>query len=229
MDETRLLDQLIMDNVNDTHVLPDMINGLTLIEHVNHHLEDGIGLRQILDWMMFVDRCLSDDQWPIFQETARKTGHEKLAIMVTRMCEMFLGLPEHKWCADADERICTKLMSYVLSCGNFGIKMPDDQRTSVHMLSSMHSFRGAYRTLKIKGVNNWRLAQRYAFLRPLAAVYQAGRYLVKGFHRGSPLKNLKSEIHEAQSKEELFEAIGVSRARDGRVIYEKGDYRLIKN
>ena len=33
-------------------VLSDPLNGLVLIFHINHHLRSGLGLRQIIDWMM---------------------------------------------------------------------------------------------------------------------------------------------------------------------------------
>ena len=39
-------------------VLPPLENGLVLLAHVNQHLGSGLGLRQILDWQMFVDARL---------------------------------------------------------------------------------------------------------------------------------------------------------------------------
>ena len=225
VEETQLLDQLIIDHISDTHVLPDLVNGLTLIEHINHHLEEGVGLRQVLDWLMFVNKCLPDEKWPEFQTIARKTGHEQLAIAVTRMCEIYLGLPPHRWCADADEQVCGELMEYVLSSGNFGIKIAADQQTSVRVLSSAKSLGGIMRYLTVHGVANWKAAQKYPILRPLAWIYQAVRYLLKGLFRAGSIGKIKGEISETRRKEKLFEAIGVSRDRDGRVIYKDGEYR----
>ena len=95
--KARAFDELVMRNISEEHVLPDMINGLVLIEHVNQHLEEGIGLRQIIDWMMFVDKCLTDDKWNEFEIMAAETGLKELAVTTTRMCEIYLGLPPHKW------------------------------------------------------------------------------------------------------------------------------------
>ena len=74
--ETEIMDDLIIQNINPAHILPDLINGLTLIEHINHHMEEGIGLRQILDWMMFVDKCLPDEKWKEFKFYYKRKFHD---------------------------------------------------------------------------------------------------------------------------------------------------------
>ena len=64
----KLLDDQIIENINSSHVLPDKVNGLVLLEHISQHLESGLGLRQIIDWMMFVNQCLPDEYWPGYKE-----------------------------------------------------------------------------------------------------------------------------------------------------------------
>ena len=93
-----------------------------ILEHISQHLENGLGLRQIIDWMMFVHKCLPDENWPEFQVLASNIGMETLAIVMTRMCELHLGLPERMWCKSADNELCGQLMDYILACGNFGEK-----------------------------------------------------------------------------------------------------------
>ncbi len=228
VEETQLIDQLIMDNMDPSHVLPDLINGITLIEHVNHHLEEGIGLRQILDWRMFVEKCLSDGQWPAFQAIAKDTGHEQLAIVVTRMCEMYLGLPEHHWCAGADMQTCKELMEYVLACGNFGRKKTLEQQTSERTLSHARSIRSFFRYLTYHGLLNTKTSPKGLLSRSFARIYQLNRYLIKGLFRPGSIRKLKEEVSEAQRKEKLFKAMGVSRGREGRVIYKDKKYQVGK-
>lgn len=43
------LDNVIISSINPSHVLPDDINGLVLLEHISQHLVNGLGLRQIID------------------------------------------------------------------------------------------------------------------------------------------------------------------------------------
>ena len=236
-EEVRALDELVISHIGPSHVLPDLVNGLTLIEHVNHHMESGLGLRQVLDWMMFVDRCLPDEQWPAFQEMARKTGHERLAVVTTRMCELYLGLPEHRWCASADPAVCGELMAYILSCGNFGRKHRYEQFSSEQILSTgARSWKGTFRLLRKRGSANWEAARKHEFLRRFSWIYQAGRYLLKGIGRKDAWRKLKTEMAESRRRNALFDAIGIAREYKGTAFYVDGEYlktdeagRVIRN
>ncbi len=221
--ETQALDELIIEGINDTHVLSDLVNGLTLVEHINHHMEAGLGLRQIIDWMMFVDKCLPDEQWPDFEKMAARTGHVRLAQVTTRMCEIYLGLSPHVWCDGVDPMVCEKLMAYVLSCGNFGVKVAFESRISERILSSA-SLPATVKTLRQQGILTWKAAQKYAFLRPFAWIYKAGNYLIKGLTRKNSIQRLKDEYVQSRKRNELFDAVGISREKKGRAIYKNGRY-----
>ena len=223
-DQAEFLDQLILDHIDASHELPDEINGLVLLDHINYHMEFGLGLRQIIDWMMFVNRCLPDEKWPGFQKLARQTGHEQLAVVTTRMCEIYLGLPEHRFCAQTNPAVCELFMEHVLSCGNFGKKQTADGAASKGFLSSARTIKGAYRFLEHKGLINWKAAKKYRVLRPFAWIYQAFRYLKKGLLRERTLDKLKTEREMAKKRNMLFDALGVTRKEKGIVRYRNGEY-----
>lgn len=218
------LDSLILDNINSTHYLPDNINGLVLLAHIDQHLEQGIGLRQIIDWMMFVDKCMPDDKWPDFSYLAEKIGLKKLAIVVTRMCELFLGLPERKWCAEADQKLCKQLMNYILSCGNFGNKKSIDNVNGQNVFSFFRSPILFLKLLQKRGIINWKLVQKYPILTPLAWAYQMGRYLFKGFGRNEASKLLLSEFTASRERKKLCDSLGATQASKGIVVYKNGKY-----
>ncbi|MBR4711023.1 MAG: nucleotidyltransferase family protein [Clostridia bacterium] len=222
-EEVKALDDLIIDNIRPNHLLPDLVNGLTLIEHINHHMESGLGLRQIIDWMMFVDRCLPDSEWPAFEAMARVTGHVELSVVVTRMCELYLGLSRHSWCSHVDTGLCADLMEYILSCGNFGRKIEQESLTSQFLLSSP-TMKAKIITLKQRGVISWKAAQKYPILRPVAWVYQGGRYLVKGLTRKNAFSKIRAEYASSKKRNRLFNSIGVAREKKGRVTYYNGEY-----
>ena len=226
-EQAAYLDNLILDNINSTQLLPDDINGLTLLEHINQHLENGLGLRQIIDWMMFVDKCLQDEKWPAFCEMAERIGMSKLAIAVTRMCEIYFGLPERQWCAGADEKVCHKLMDYIYSSGNFGNKQNDDTSSqSVQTMYKIYSLSSLFKVLQDSGVHNWKLAQRKPFFRRFAWLYQIGHYIVKGFGRKDAITQLRSEHLAVQERKELFDAIGVKQLSKGIAVYQAGEYKI---
>lgn len=223
-DYVKFLDDLIIENINSTHVLPDMINGLTLLDHINQHLEGGLGLRQIIDWMMFVDKCLPDEKWLEFYELVKKVGLEKLAIVCTRMCEIYLGLPYREWCADADTELCEQLMDYVLSCGNFGEKKKSKNNISENVFAYASTPRAGFGLLQRQGLANWKAAKKYKVLRPVAWVYQLFRYASKGLRRDNAVSKIIEEYAAAKRRNAMFDALGVKTAAKGIVVYKDGKY-----
>lgn len=224
-DYVKYLDDLIIDNINPTHILPDPINGLVLLEHINQHLEGGLGLRQIIDWMMFVDKCLPDEKWPEFFELAKNIGLEKLAVVCTRMCELYLGLHQHDWCAKADLKLCEQLMDYVIACGNFGEKKKaSDASISENAFTYARSPKTWFRLLQSQGLVNWKAAKKYKVLKPFAWIYQGIRYASKGLKRDKAFSKIKNEYSAARKKMALLDTLGVKTAAKGIVVYKDGKY-----
>lgn len=210
--KARALDDILIMNMNDTHFLPDNPNGLVLLDHINQHLARGLGLRQIIDWMMFADKCLSDEKWPEFQAIAREVGLEKLAITITEICVLYLGLSERDWCAEADMDLCQELMEYILSCGDFGCKREGEIGEGV--FSYAGSIRATFRLLQTRGRVNWEAAKKHVFLRPFAWFYQLCRYLYRGFGRDDAILKLKKEYATARKKNDLLDRLGVRKDSD---------------
>lgn len=222
--QAKYLDDIIIRNINSSHVLPDLINGLVLLEHIAQHMEGGLGLRQIVDWMMFVDKCLPDEKWHEFKKHAHNIGLENLAVVSTRMCELYCGLQEHMWCRDADEKACKRLMDYILSCGNFGVKQRGENGPGATILSNVRTPFALVRLLQERGIVNWKAAQKHSILRPFAWLYQIGRYLSKGLGRKNAIKELKEEYDTAKQRTALFDLLGVKQASKGLAVYRHGRY-----
>lgn len=216
VNKAKYFDDLVINSINNNHVLPDMVNGLVLIEHINQHMEEGLGLRQIIDWMMFVDKCLPDGKWTEFEEYARKTGLESLAIAVTRMCELYLGLSEHEWCSSVDEGLCTELMNYILECGNFGMKISSNQKIAVSRAIELNHPVRLLKELQARGVNNWKAA-RNPVLRPFAWVWQ-------GLQFSKSSREVMEQYGRANKLDMLFDTLGVRRSKNGIVYYKDGEY-----
>ena len=222
--QAKYLDDLVIDNISPTHFLPDMINGLVLLEHINQHLENGIGLRQIIDWMMFVSKCLPDEKWEDFCPLACNIGLEKLAITVTRMCEIYLGLPTREWSASANLILCNELMEFILSCGNFGVKWTHESGLSEKILTRVDSPKAAIILLQRKGLVNWNTASRFPVLRPFAWIYQLGKYFSIGMRRNNPFSKLYIEFRNARKIKRMFDELGIKQSSKGLAIYKNGEY-----
>ena len=224
LSQAKYLDDLILDNISSSHVLPDLVNGLVILEHIDQHLEEGLGLRQIIDWMMFVDKCLPDEKWPEFSELAKKIGLEKLAVFCTRMCEMYLGLSRRGWCSYANTDICENLMDYIIACGNFGNKKGSDADISEKAFAYASTFGAGFKLLQKQGLINWKTAQKYKILRPFAWIYQLFRYLSRGLKRDNAVGKIKAEYTAARRKNAMFDALGVKKTAEGEVVYKDGKY-----
>ncbi|QUC68207.1 nucleotidyltransferase family protein [Aristaeella hokkaidonensis] len=218
LDTSNYLDNLIVSNIiADTHILPDLINGLVLLEHIRQHLRTGLGLRQIIDWIFFVDKCLDDtSKWSLFQKKANCIGLDKLAIIVTRMAEMYLGLSEHEWCKMADEELCNQLMNHIKKSGNFGNKQAENTSVGENVILATFSPKEAFRLFQKRGLINWKVGMGKKHLQSFAWVYQMLRYFYKGIRRKKPVRRLLNEYQIAKTKYNMFNKLGVNRDKKGK-------------
>ena len=184
---------------------PNGLNGLVLIFHIDQHLRSGLGLRQIVDWMMYMSR-LSAEDWEKLQPLLADNGVEKLAKTVTILCQRYLGLPriiENDPSLPVDE-----LLSYILEKGNFGRKAGfEGSVASVAM--SFAEKGGFFKRLQTRGLMHWKAARKYAVLRPFAWVYQSFRILgILVKNRESP-KNIREQTQQGIEQVHLIEALGL--------------------
>lgn len=194
-------------------MLPRLANGLVLLGHMIQHLKNGLGLRQVIDWMLYVDRELDDPFWEqSFEAAAKDTGLKTAAIVITRMCQMYLGLKEEiRWCKSADTKVCTELMENVLSSGNFDRKR--GKGSSIESVSSSISRKGLFRYLQTAGEYNWKAYQKHKWLKPFAWMYQIGRYAKKGFGAKRTAKQLKEDIERGRQRSRLLKDLGIDQSK----------------
>ena len=202
------LDMICLQNYK-IPVLPSLQNGIVLILHIVKHLKSGLGLRQIIDWMMYVNKELDDEKWYTeMQPILHKVGFEKLAKAVTRMCQLYLGLRQNNvtWCLDIDEKLCEKLMEYIINQGNFGRKVMEEDK-GIKILEEIHNPVQLFSLLQRRGENNWRFLEMHPWARSFAWMYMSCRYLRKIVQRKSPVKKLVTDIQGGSQRKELFEQL----------------------
>ena len=187
-------------------VLPVDLNGLVLIFHINQHLRSGLGLRQIIDWMMFMDK-LPEGVWEEkMLPVLRKTGMEKLALTVTAMCQKYLGL---KTIVDnIDDYPCDELMDYIMEKGNFGRKDETRNRVASFSLTST-DIKSVFRRLQTGGLTHWTSAKNHPVLRPFAWIYQSFRILGIFLKKGiKPAEVIEQQRHGMKQRE-LIKSLGL--------------------
>ncbi|WP_294163523.1 nucleotidyltransferase family protein [uncultured Senegalimassilia sp.] len=194
-------------------VLPPLENGLVLLAHVNQHLGSGLGLRQILDWQMFVEAHLTDELWERgFQHAAQQIGMEKLAITTTWLCRTYLGLQTSAtWFDGADAQLANDLLLYIMHKGNMGRKMERGTQATRIVMHSFRSPAALVRYLYTGGRSHWAPARKHAWLAPAACVYQIGHVIRKGLARNASMGELVNDARRAQEEVDLLKRLEVTR------------------
>lgn len=173
-----------------TFVRPsDFHHGLIMLLHMQQHLlNEGIGLRHLCDWAVFVD-CLdrpeSDAFARLFRDRLEAAGLWRFACLVSLACERAVGLPHRDWMGGNtdDYRLADELLADFLAGGNFGVMDTGHRRVYAGQLvagrdrSSLHDS-GVKNG--VKAVNDWirrhwKAAARWPVLLPFGWVWFTAR------------------------------------------------------
>ena len=190
-------------------MLPKLANGLVLLAHMLHHFKTAVGLRQVIDWMMYVNAVLDDTFWETeFKTAADQVGLTTAACVATRMCQMHLGLSDRiTWCKAADQGLCRELMEKLLTSGNFGRKQGIGM--AIESVSSHFRAEGVFHYLQKNGEINWKAYHKHKWLKPLAWIYQACRYVRKGILAKRKGIQISAGIARGQQRNELYQKLKI--------------------
>lgn len=189
-------------------MLPSLANGLVLLIHMWEHLHGGLGLRQVIDWMLYVDKILNDEFWEKeFEPAAKELGVDTLAITATRMCQIYLGLSDKiTWCRSADEALCEGLIGILLSSGNFGRKQADERQ--VEDIFTVIRREGLFHYLQYAGEKNWKAYKQHSWLKPFCWAYQISRYCYLGI-KTKRAKDLRQGINRSKSRADILRQLNI--------------------
>lgn len=225
--KAELLDSMILENITGESVyLPDAINGLVLLQHIDHHLENGVGLRQIIDWYMFVKSFLSDEVWDnSFSSLVNNLGLEKLAKILTRLCQIYLGLDiQINWCTSADCRLCENLMNYILESGNFGNKNKRQEKAIQKAFFDIRHPVLFFQQLQKHGNAHIKQDQITSWPSAFAWCYQLIHSIRQTIVNHISLVSIMQQAFKARKKKMLLDKLEVKQEIKGLVIYENGKY-----
>ena len=185
-------------------------NGLMLLLHTAGHMQEGIGVRHLLDWGMYADRYLSDDLWnDEFHQMASKLQVDELAKIMTYICQKELGLCACRdWCKDADGYTAYALLEYMVAQGNFGRKAGETDAGAKFFTESLDS-EGFFRRLDRSSRYSFPIVNKYPLLRPVGWIYQFGRYLRRGMHQEIIFGNLQEDIETGKQRRRLMQNLGI--------------------
>ena len=112
---------------NGSCIVPcDFHHGLILLLHTATHLtHEGVGLRHLCDWAVFVNDFSNDEFVTLFEKPLKEMGLWRFAQLLTLCCVKHLGCEQREWPGEADDELIDGIVADVLNGGNFGVKVPE--------------------------------------------------------------------------------------------------------
>lgn len=106
------------------NVFPPTFESVFLISHmVNHVYEEGLGLRQVIDYAMFLNKCADKIDWLQHDEYLYRMRMQRAFRIFACICVEYLGLPlpSHVQPFSFNEKEwAKKMMADIMTVGNFG-------------------------------------------------------------------------------------------------------------
>lgn len=112
------------------------------VHFLQHYWSGGVGLRQLVDWMVFVSVHKRDIHPVLLERTLEELGLLHLWRVFTGFAQSYLGCPVEKLplSAGPDARKNDRIWQYIRRCGNFGRNVERTRKDEPYLVRKVHSF-----------------------------------------------------------------------------------------
>ncbi len=187
-------------------------HGLIILLHMCHHLTgDGLGLRHLCDWAVFLNSIGEAEFLEMFEKTFKDIGLWQFAKIMTFICTEYLGLKGMTWAQDADRKLADCILIDIIIGGNFGQKNIDRSHESL-LISSKNQkeksmFRQFFISLNVVVCKNWKSARKYRFLLPLGWLFFGTRYIIRSLLGKRPKIRPKKVAEDASERMDIYSGL----------------------
>jgi hypothetical protein len=175
-------------------------HGLILLLHTQHHmLSEGVGLRHLCDWAVFVNSFSNEEFSDVFKARLKAAGLWNFARVLSQTAVLYLGLLYRDWMGTADPSLCGALIGDILTNGNFGRKESHHGITGLFIASPEKSARRGgfwqflYSAKALVEANN-AFYKRHKLFLPAGLVYYAARYAARSVLRAVRGKHTRADF-----------------------------------
>lgn len=122
---------------------PVLFNAVYILIHFLHHYwSSGVGLRQLLDWALFVSRHADGIDKPRLEAVLRDMGIFRLWQTFAGVSVAAFGLPAERipFCTDRYRGKYDGILRYLFKTGNFGLNAPRESKERSYLARKIHSF-----------------------------------------------------------------------------------------
>ncbi len=171
---------------NGSCMVPSVFHhGLILLLHTASHLtHEGVGLRHLCDWAVFVNGFSNDEFVNTFEKTLKEIGLWRFAQLLTLCCIKYLGCDAKEWAGEIDEVLLDAIVIDILNGGNFGykdferyqqIKYLNDRKVGV--TSKKGAFLQLFSSINSKTKKEFTFVNKSKLLLPIGWVFTVCKYL----------------------------------------------------
>lgn len=197
---------------------PDSFHhGLILLLHTANHLSaGGIGLRHLMDWLLFVWSMPEQRFCELFESILKEIGLWQFAKVLSAIGVCFFSCEPRAFCGDISSDLAKSILQDILNGGNFGVKdhgrllesklLRDEQTREIDGKSAL---RHIIRFLNRKSRLEFPTAEKYPILLPIG-------WVKLGLKHRRSRKSRKHEtvrFHElrksAREREQLYHQLGL--------------------
>lgn len=211
----KYLSGLLEDSVSVKTELGEMTvpsvyhHGLIILLHMCHHLTgDGLGLRHLCDWAVFLNSIGEAEFLKLFEKTFKDIGLWEFAKVMTFICTEYLGLKGMVWAQDADEKLADYVLIDIIIGGNFGQKNADRSHESLLVSSKNEKQVSMFRQFFISANNivykNWKAARKFKFILPLGWLFFGMRYIFRSLLGKRPKIRPKKVAENAAERMDIY-------------------------
>lgn len=193
-------------------VIPgDFHHGLTLLMHTYHHLlSEGIGLRHLCDWAVFVDSFDSKEFENLFKQKLETVGLWNFAKILSYLSHLYLKIPYKEFMGKFQSKLCEDLMCDIISGGNFGRK--DKKRAEQGVAISNRGKNGVNKSSIIQFISNcnnasisqFPILKKVKILRPFGWLMLVIRRTFRVIFGKRKMPQINDILTEANKRKELY-------------------------
>lgn len=190
-------------------------HGLVLLLHTSHHLTgEGVGLRHLCDWAVFVDSLTDELFCELFEEKLKAIGMWKFAQILTQTAVHYLGCKEKKWVGKEEQEVTKAIILDIFAGGNFGKK--DIERSNESRIISNRGKSGIGRTSMFRQLflslnevvrTRWGISKKCPVLLPIGWIFFGVKYLIWIVMGKRKAIHPKKMIEGASARRDLYQKL----------------------
>jgi len=196
-------------------VLSDSHQTLLMLLHMERHmLEQGIGLRQLCDWAVFVEKS-DKSHWDSYSvDLIKKCGLLIYASVITKACVRYLGLTKEKstWCLPVSDLLVDEFIRDVFRGGDMGKADAGDSSELFINRGTLgdakqNVLKGMITTLSMLSYRNFPITKRCKMMLPFCWIYLPVRYVVRSLFGLRPRKNVLNSVGVSNRRYSLYKKL----------------------